>query len=68
MLKSYIQNTKDDEASDPEYKLERQLTAKLDDLLDSGQRAPSSASRRYSFYGDNVRVIYESAVELAQGY
>ncbi|KAL9559379.1 hypothetical protein MBANPS3_000453 [Mucor bainieri] len=55
VLKAYIQNTKDDETNDPEYKLERQLTAKLDDLLDSGQKAPSSASRRYSFYGDNVR-------------
>ncbi|CAO0789800.1 unnamed protein product [Mucor circinelloides] len=59
VLKSYIQNTKDDENSDPEYKLERQLTAKLDDLLDSGQKAPSFASRRYSFYGDNVRDPYE---------
>ncbi|CEP17618.1 hypothetical protein [Parasitella parasitica] len=55
VLKSYIQNSKSDEVNDPEYQLERQLTAKLDDLLDSGQNEPSSASRRFSLYGDNVR-------------
>ncbi|KAI8645372.1 hypothetical protein BD408DRAFT_411804 [Parasitella parasitica] len=55
VLKSYMQNSKSDEAGDPEYQLERQLTAKLDDLLDSSLNEPSSASRRFSLYGDNVR-------------
>lgn len=62
ILKSYIHNSKEDETSDPEFKLERRLTAKLDDLLDSGQNEPSSASRRFSFYGDNIRVNFHFVV------
>jgi hypothetical protein len=61
VLKSYIHNSKED---DPELKLERQLTAKLDDLLDSGQNEPKSASRRFSFYGDNIRVNFYFVVSF----
>jgi hypothetical protein len=63
VLKSYI-NEKEEEPDfhEPEFKIERQLTAKLDDLLDPSnptilEPERRSMSRRFSLYGDNVRVI-----------
>lgn len=54
VLKDYLENTKE-EVTDPDYKHERQMTAKLDDLLDSSEKA-SRRSRRFSMYGGNVVV------------
>lgn len=53
-LKAYRLNVKEDESKDPDYKLERQMTAKLDDLLDSNNEK-GSMSRRFSLYGENTR-------------
>lgn len=55
VLNAYLQNIKDDEIKDPEFKTERQRIARLDDLLEvNNERA--SMSRRYSLYGENVKV------------
>lgn len=54
-LKSYTKDDKEDENVEPDFKLERQLTAKLDDLLESNERA--STSRRFSLYGENIKVV-----------
>lgn len=56
-LNAYRQNVKEDESRDPDYKLERQMTAKLDDLLDSNNEK-GSISRRFSLYGENIRVSF----------
>lgn len=56
-LKAYRLNVKEDESKDPDYKLERQMTAKLDDLLDSNNEK-GSMSRRFSLYGENTRVSF----------
>lgn len=54
ILKEFLENHKE-ESTDPDFRHERQLTAKLDDLLDSGEKT-SRGSRRFSMYGGNVVV------------
>jgi hypothetical protein len=55
VLKAYIQHEeKENELLDPDFKTERQMTAKLDDLLESNERA--SLDKRLSLYGENVKV------------
>ncbi|KAG2197559.1 hypothetical protein INT47_009557 [Mucor saturninus] len=52
VLNAYLE--KDDEIVDPEFKTERQMSAKLDDLLEhNNERA--SMSRRYSLYGEIIK-------------
>ena len=53
-LRAFAQDEKEEDLVESGYKLERQLTAKLDDLLESNEKG--SNSRRYSFYGEHVRV------------
>lgn len=56
-LMSYIEHKNNDESQDPKYCSERRMTAKLDDLLDSGQKIERGPmTRRFSLYGENVRV------------
>lgn len=55
-LSSYIHHHDESEYS-PEHTLERQYTARLDDLLESTEKRPGG--RRYSVYGDHVRVRTE---------
>ncbi|KAI9481248.1 MAG: hypothetical protein EXX96DRAFT_565960 [Benjaminiella poitrasii] len=43
-----------DEENEPIFKMERQLTAKLDDLLENIEKKPSP-SRRFSMYGENIK-------------
>jgi hypothetical protein len=53
VLQSYIEQPNvNDEGHDPE----KRMTAKLDDLLDSGHNERGSISRRFSLYGENIRV------------
>ncbi|KAI7902229.1 uncharacterized protein BX663DRAFT_487023 [Cokeromyces recurvatus] len=54
MLNAYLQKQKNiDEGLETDFKLERQLTAKLDDLLDANEKP--SVSRRFSLYGENIK-------------
>ncbi|KAI8975227.1 hypothetical protein BDF20DRAFT_877509 [Mycotypha africana] len=66
-LNAYMQNTSTDDlitSTEEGHDLERQLTAKLDDLLDSSnnnnnassiERPNYPGSRRFSLYGENVK-------------
>lgn len=53
VLKAYLQH-EDEKDLDPDFNKERRMTAKLDDLLESAERA--SFDRRMSLYGENVKV------------
>lgn len=53
ILNAYLE--KDDEIPDHEFKIERQMSAKLDDLLENSNEK-ASMSRRYSLYGEIVKV------------
>lgn len=55
VLNAYLE--KDDEIADPEFKTERQMSAKLDDLLENSNEK-ASMSRRYSLYGEIIKVSY----------
>ncbi|KAI8883813.1 cora-domain-containing protein, partial [Backusella circina FSU 941] len=58
VLQSFInEKEEDNEFNEPEFKMERRMTAKFDDLLDPNipDTERRSMSRRFSMYGDNVR-------------
>jgi predicted ABC-type transport system involved in lysophospholipase L1 biosynthesis ATPase subunit len=62
VLKSFIEQPNVSDEDDPKHRLERRMTAKLDDLLDSGHNEKGSLSRRFSLYGENIRVyIYNNS-------
>lgn len=55
VLRSFLYHQKEDES---EYELQRQYTARLDDLLDANEKLPSPKvdGRRYSAYGEQFFV------------
>lgn len=63
VLRSFLYHQKEDE---PEYELQRQYTARLDDLLDGNEKRQSPKidgpphHRRYSAYGEQFFVSVES--------
>ncbi|KAI9494427.1 hypothetical protein BDB00DRAFT_819126 [Zychaea mexicana] len=52
VLRSLIQSNNTTSEDDHEYALQRQYTARLDDLLENSEKRPQ---RRYSLYGENVK-------------
>ncbi|KAI9264080.1 hypothetical protein BDA99DRAFT_437695 [Phascolomyces articulosus] len=52
VLLSFVQNNNKPEDEHHEYPLQRQYTARLDDLLENSEKRPQ---RRYSLYGENIQ-------------